>query len=141
MYLSYDEYKAYGGKLDETTYNDFEFEAESIVDYYTFNRLKNDTVISEPVKRLIFTLIDIAQKKEATLQLGVNSSPSNSNAGDVYITRQANDGVDTSYNSMSAASLYQLCKQETSRAVQRYLAQVVNQAGHKVLYRGLYPGE
>ena len=139
MYLSYSEYQEYGGKLDETTYNEFEFEAESIVDYYTFNRLKNDTVISEPVKRLIFALIDIAQKKEATLGLGVSSS--NSNAGDVYITRQANDGVDTTYNSMSASSLYQLCKQETSRAVKRYLAQVVNQAGHKVLYRGLYPGE
>lgn len=139
MYLSYDEYKAYGGKLDETTYNEFAFEAESIVDYYTFNRLKNDTVISEPVKRLVFALIDIAQKREATLGLGVSSS--NSNAGDVYITRQANDGVDTTYNSMSASSLYQLCKQETSRAVKRYLAQVVNQAGQKVLYKGLYPGE
>lgn len=139
MYLSYSEYQEYGGKLDETTYNEFEFEAESIVDYYTFNRLKNDTVISEPVKRLIFALIDIAQKKEATLGLGVSSS--HSGASDVYITRQANDGVDTTYNSMSASSLYQLCKQETSRVVQRYLAQVVNQAGHKVLYRGLYPGE
>lgn len=139
MYLSYSEYEEYGGNLDETTYNDFEFEAEVLVDYYTFNRLKNDTVISEPVKRLIFALIDIAQKKEATLGLGVSSN--HTAAGDVYITRQANDGVDTTYNSMSAASLYQLCKQETSRAVQRYLAQVVNQAGQKVLYRGLYPGE
>ena len=103
--------------------------------------MKNDTVIDEPVKRLIFVLIDIAQKKEATLGLGVSSSSSESNASDVYITRQANDGVDTTYNSMSAATLYQLCRQETSRAIQRYLAQVVNQAGQKVLYRGLYPGE
>ena len=141
MYLSYDEYKEYGGNLDETTYNEFEFEAEALVNYYTFNRLKNDTVIDEPVKRLIFVLIDIAQKKEATLGLGVSSSSSESNASDVYITRQANDGVDTTYNSMSAATLYQLCRQETSRAIQRYLAQVVNQAGQKVLYRGLYPGE
>ena len=139
MYLSYREYKAFGGNLDETTFNEFSFEAESIVDYYTFNRLKTDTIISEPVKRLIYALIDIAQKKEATLGLGVSASSSAGN--DVYITRQANDGVDTTYNSMSASSLYQLCKQETSRAVYRYLAQVVNQAGRKVLYRGLYPGE
>lgn len=139
MYLSYDEYTNYGGTLDETTYNEFAFEAEAIVDFYTFNRLKNDTDICEPVKRLIFALIDIAKKKEATLALGVSSSSTAAN--DVYITRQANDGVDTTYNSMSASNLYQLCKQETSRTIQRYLANVVNQAGHKVLYRGLYPGE
>lgn len=140
MYLSYSEYTDYGGTLDETTYNEFEFEAECIVDYYTFNRLKNDDIVAEPVKRLIFALIDIAQKKEATLALGVSSSNSGT-AKDVYITRQANDGVDTTYNSMSASSLYQLCRQETSKAIQRYLAHVVNQAGQKVLYRGLYPGE
>ena len=139
MYLSYSEYQKYGGKLDETTYNEYAFEAESVVDYYTFNRLKNDTVVSEPVKRLIFALIDIAQKKEATLGLGVSSN--HSAANEVYITRQANDGVDTTYNSMSASSLYQMCRQEMNRAVNRYLAHVVNQAGQKVLYRGLYPGE
>ena len=140
MYLSYEEYTAYGGNLDETTFNEYSFEAESIVDYYTFNRLKNDTVITEPVKRLIYTLIGIAQKKGAALALGI-SNTTGSNADTVYITRQANDGVDTTYNNMSAATLYQLCKQETSRAINRYLASVVNQAGQKVLYRGLYPGE
>ena len=35
MYLSYSEYKEYGGKLEETTFDEFSFEAESIVDYYT----------------------------------------------------------------------------------------------------------
>ena len=140
MYLSYDEYVNYGGTLDEVTYDKFAFEAESLVDYYTFNRLKNDTTISEPVKRLIFTLIDIAQKKGDTLKLGIDNSNSPSNES-AYIIRQANDGVDTTYNSMSASNLYQLCKQETKGAIDRYLAHVVNQAGQKVLYRGLYPGE
>ena len=140
MYLSYIEYLAYGGKLDETTFNEFEFEAECIIDYYTFNRLKNDTVISEPVKRLVYALIGIAQKKAATLNLGVNTS-NIEGSGDVYVMQQSNDGVSTTYNGMSAASLYQLSKQEMSRTVFRYLATVVNQAGRKVLYRGLYPGE
>lgn len=140
MYLSYSEYQTYGGTLDEVTYNKFAFEAEALVDYYTFNRLKNDTEVAEPVKRLIFALIDIAQKKEATLQLGVNSSNTTPDNG-THIIRQANDGVDTTYNSMSASQLYQLCRRETSSAVQKYLTYVVNQAGQKVLYRGLYPGE
>lgn len=141
MYLSYKEYLEYGGKLDETTYNEFEFEAEALIDYHTFSRLRKDTVISEPVKRLVFALIDIAQKKQATLALGVNSSTAVEGSGEVYITRQANDGVDTTYNSMSATDLYQLCRQETSKTIQRYLSHVVNQAGQKLLYRGLYPGE
>lgn len=140
MYLSYSEYKEYGGELEETTFNKFSFEAECIVDYYTFNRLKDDSEVSEPVKRLICELIDVAHKKETALALGMNNSGM-SNSASVYITRQANDGVDTTYNSMSAASLFQLCRQETSRLVQRYLAYVVNQAGQKVLYKGLYPGE
>lgn len=139
MYLTHSEYQEYGGILDETTFNEYLYEAEYIVDYYTFGRLKNDTVISEPVKRLVFELINIAEKKKATLALGASST--SETAGDVFITRQSNDGVDTTYNSMSATSLYQLCRQETARAVQRHLAQVVNQAGQKVLYRGLYPGE
>ena len=137
MYLSYSEYKEYGGKLEETTFDEFSFEAESIVDYYTFNRLKNDDDVDESVKRLICKLIEIAEKQSTALALGVNDSGS----GNAYITRQSNDGVDTTYNSMSAASLFQLCRQETSKTVQRYLAHVVNQAGRKVLYKGLYPGE
>lgn len=140
MYLSYDEFKNYGGTLDETTFEKYKFEAESVIDYYTFNRLKKDTVIAEPVKRLVFALIDIALKKEATLALGANSNSSGT-ASDVYITRQANDGVDTTYNAMSATSLYQLCKSETVSTIRRYLTGVMNQAGQKVLYRGLYPGE
>lgn len=137
MYLSYSEYKEYGGKLEETTFDEFSFEAESIVDYYTFNRLKKDDDVDESVKRLICKLIEIAEKQSTALALGVSDSGSNN----VYITRQSNDGVDTTYNSMSAASLFQLCRQETSKTIQRYLAHVVNKAGRKVLYKGLYPGE
>ena len=41
MYLAYEDYQNMGGTLDETAFNDFEFEAETIVDWYTFNRLHN----------------------------------------------------------------------------------------------------
>ena len=40
MYLTYEEYQAYGGQLDETSFNDLEYDAESTVNWYTFNRLK-----------------------------------------------------------------------------------------------------
>lgn len=138
MYLSFKEYTDMGGTMDEATFNNFAFEAEAIIDYYTFNRLKKDTVVPEQVKRLMFALLDIAEKRRKTLALGMSNT---SDSSDVYITRQSNDGVDTTYNGMSAATLYQLCRTETNKAINFYLASVVNEAGRRVLYRGLYPGE
>ena len=36
---------------------------------------------------------------------------------------------------------YQKAKNEINDSINRYLAGVVNSAGRKLLYRGLYPGE
>lgn len=138
MYLSYDDYLTYGGTLDETIFNNYEFEAECIIDYYTFDRLKQDTIISDNVKRLIYAMVELAQKKSAALSLGVSDTDDDS-AG--YITRQSNDGVDTTYSGISASTLFSLCKTETNTLVKKYLSAVVNEAGQKVLFRGLYPGE
>ena len=44
MYITYEQYKNYGGTLDEATFNEYEFEARSWVNWYTFNRLENDDV-------------------------------------------------------------------------------------------------
>lgn len=139
MYLSYEEYLNYGGTLDRVTFNNYVFEAEAIINYYTFNRLMNDKTVSQSVKQLTYVLINIAQKKASALALGMSNS-TESNTG-VYITRQSNDDVDTTYNSMSAANLFNLCKSEANQAIRRYLNNITNEAGHKVTYRGLYPGE
>ena len=42
MYLAYPEYEEYGGTLDEATFRDLEFDAETEINWYTFNRLKKD---------------------------------------------------------------------------------------------------
>ena len=63
MYLTYAEYQTMGGTLDETTFNDLEFEAEATVNWYTFNRLKNDTTFPEELKRLMKYLIGLAYSK------------------------------------------------------------------------------
>ena len=34
MYLTYADYQNMGGTLDETAFNDFEYEAETIVNWY-----------------------------------------------------------------------------------------------------------
>lgn len=138
MYLTYDEYLDMGGTLDETTFDDFEFEAESIINYYTFNRLVNDTTVDVKVKKLVKVLIEIAIKQDNSISLG--KSVSNTDVP-LYISKQTNDGVSTDYNGMSASTLYQVSKNEMAKAIQRYLGTVTNELGQKVLYRGLYKGE
>lgn len=139
MYLSYEEYTAYGGTLDATTFADLDFEAEALVNYYTFNRLKKYKVIPEEVKRLVKYLIDLAMKKAESLSLGAGGADE-TNVG-AYITNQSNDGVSVSYSGMSSVDLYKMCGKEAEAAVRMYLEATMNEAGQKLLYRGLYPGE
>lgn len=136
MYLTYDEYKNMGGTLEEIPFNDFEFQAEAQINYATFNRLKKDKTVPEAVKRLTLYLIDLMEKKAAAFSLGKGSSTDS-----VYITSQSNDGVSTSYNGMSPSDLIKLCKEDSLNTIRNYLEGVTNEAGHKLLYRGLYPGE
>lgn len=136
MYLTYVEYKDMGGTLEETQFNDFEFQVEAQINYATFSRLKTDKVFPIEVKRLIKYLIDLLEKKAAAISLGKGSSGT-----DTYITSQSNDGMSVVYNKMTATELIDACKTEVSMAIKSYLDGVTNEAGHKLLYRGLYKGE
>lgn len=138
MYLTYEEYTEMGGTLDVATFNDFEFEAEALINWYTFNRLKGDTIIPSEVKRLMKYLIDLASQK-ANL-LGASSSASAESQG-AAIASQSNDGVSVSYNVLNAAQLMESLKGQEDSAINKYLQGVMNEAGRKLLYRGLYPGE
>lgn len=149
MYLTYDEYTEYGGTLDETTFDDFAFEAESIINWYTFDRLKNEEELPDAVKRCMYRLINIAKLKADAMQLGMQvskESGSSSSSSELAIQSQSNDGVSISYNVLSASELFNALQAKTKggevdQIVQRYLQGVINSLGRKVLYRGLYPGE
>ena len=138
MYLTYEEYQNMGGTLDETTFNDYEFEASSLVDWYTFNRLKNESEYPEALTRCVYHLIRTLQLKMGTLGGNVTSGGQGAVAN---IASQSNDGVSISYNTVPASELVQLSKTEMVDTIQRYLNGVMNSLGQKVLYRGLYPGE
>lgn len=128
MYLTYTEYQAYGGTLDTVKFAEFEFEARKVVDYYTFDRLRNDTTISEAVKRLMYKLITSAQTITATLTASGDSAA---------IVRQSNDGVSVQYNAMKAFDLYGVLKTSEGDTIRQYLSGEKNQAGKVLLYRGL----
>lgn len=136
MYLTYQEYQNMGGTLDETTFNDFEFQAEALVNWYTFNRLKTDSTFPEELKRLMKYLIDKTAVQPST-------APQISGDGNStgIISSQSNDGVSVSYNVLSAKDALDVNKQDCKEAIQRYLQGVMNEAGQVLLYRGVYPNE
>lgn len=138
MYLTYAEYQNMGGTLDETTFNDYEFEARTQIDWYTFNRLQNDTQYPEAVKRCDYALIRLLQDKHQAMLVGQTSADGTVTAG---IASQSNDGVSVSFNTLSARDLVDMSKSAIEDTVKRYLQGVVNSLGRKVLYRGVYPNE
>ena len=138
MYLTYIEYKNMGGTLDETTFNDYEFQAECEINWYTFNRLKQDVTFPDEVKKCVYRLISILQSKAQALVVDGQSADGSVVAG---VASQSNDGVSISFNTLSAKDMVELAKTEISDCINKYLQGVMNSLGQKVLYRGIYANE
>lgn len=148
MYLSYEEYTEYGGTLDETAFNDLEFDAESTINWYTFNRLKRpewaSVLDSEELKRCMYQLIRLKQMENELIASGFGGVGGGvawkKEAG---ITQESNDGVSTSYNVPSSGELMAYFNGGKTKQdlIQQYMGCVVNDLGRNILYRGIYPGE
>lgn len=138
LYLTYQEYTAMGGTLDKSAFNDFAFEAESTINWYTFNRLTKETSVSDNVKRLMYRLIGLIQLSQKAQSLGQDTK-----TGEIAgaISNQSNDGFSTSYNVLTASDAVRISDAETKRLVRQYLGAETNSLGHKLLYRGVYPDE
>lgn len=147
MYLTYDEYQDYGGTLEETAFEMYEFEAASMIDYYTFNRLKKGAgyegqaeSVKEAVKRCEFKIISLLQLKDSASVVS-GEGASNEGASVAGIASQSNDGVSISYNVLSASEASNKATEELGLAIGRYLGSCRNSLGQKLLYRGIYPDE
>lgn len=139
MYLTYEQYQTMGGTLDESTFNDYEYEAETFVDWYTFNRLQGEDNLPEAVLKCVYHLIKLLILKGQAIGLD-NGTEGSTDGGKVVVSR-SNDGVSESYNVLSASEIAELSKKEMEDCIRRYLNGVMNSLGRKLLYRGLYPGE
>lgn len=139
MYLTYNEYEEFGGTLDETTFNQLEFEARSVIDYWTFNRLQREETQSEAVKRCMFKLIALIIGKQKAIAL--DTAPQSDLFSSAGIASESNDGVSTTYNILTARDAIQELKNELEDTIRRYLLGLRNSLGQTVLYRGLYPNE
>lgn len=138
MYLTFEEYQEYGGTLEETAFNDLEFQARSVIDWWTFNRLSNETVYPEAVKRCVFRLIKLINDRQQAMLVGSQSSDSTKAAG---IASESNDGVSTTYNTLSATEAVDTLQKEMEDVIRLYLSAIRNSLGHNLLYRGVYPDE
>lgn len=148
MYLTYQEYQSYGGTLDETTFQDLEFDAESTINWHTFNRLKRpewESVLQdESLKRCMYQLIRLKQMEDELLA----SSTGGAGWGigwkkEAGVTGESNDGVSTTYNTMSAGDLMAYFNGSKTKddLINQYLNSIINDLGYSILYRGIYPGE
>ena len=141
-YLTFAEYSEAGGTLSEADFNYLAYEAESCIDWYTFNRLHNTSNIPEAVKRCEFYLIGLIQERLTALGVYSPSSGSGSSSGvNKGIMSMSNDGVSTSFNVLSAKESISAMSTEIGSTIKRYLQGVTNELGRKLLYRGLYPNE
>lgn len=139
MYLTYDEYTDMGGTADETAFENLEFEARTQVDYWTFNRLANETELPEAVKRCMYKLITLIQDQQAII---IASVPATENdTVQAQIMSQSNDGVSISYNTISANKIIDTFTDMAQTTINQYLNNVKNSLGQKVLYRGIYSNE
>ena len=153
LYLPYAVYQAMGGTLDETTFMSFEYEAETIVNWYTFNRLKGEERYPEELTQCMYKIIEYLKLQADALLLGkqtvtVKDSEGNESVIETsaYIKSQSNDGVSISYNNVDANDLFNKLStigkdNPMAQLVFRYLQGVRNSKGYRLTYRGLYPDE
>ena len=117
QYLTYDEYKALGGLLDQTPFNLLEFEARKEIDKYTFNRLVNLETQKQEVKLCIYNLINQISYNQANLN---------------GIASESIDGYSISYTSQNTSEI----SQKTRNIIETYLINCKLSDGTPYLYRG-----
>ena len=124
-YLTFDEYQAWGGTLEETAFHRLRFKAQRKIDRVTFNRLQNDTEIGEPVKRLMFELIGVMKNNDSTSE---DYSPT--------IASEGNDGYSISYSSGNIMTL-EMADKKYNELIEEYLQFEKAQNGQFLLSCGL----
>ena len=122
-YLTLVEYTAYGGTLTDPAFSRLEFQARSLINQYTFGRLKEDTTFSEAVKRAMFELIGMIANADITAD-GYTGA----------ITQESNDGYSISFAADSAVTVQKI-SDLAEGMILRYLTGEKNAAGELLLSR------
>jgi hypothetical protein len=116
MYITYEEYKNFGGELSDTAFNKFSYQAEQKIKTETYNRIG---VASEAVKRCMVRLIDIFNSADVT-------------AGD-KVSSFSHDGLSQSFVTHSSTDY----AKEIDEVIKMYLSCEYAEDGTPLLYRGI----
>ncbi len=126
-YLTYDQYRDYGGKLPETEFNQVEFACRKRIDAVTFGRvarLAQADKLPEAVLRCMFALVGLESRVGANAQV---ETP--------VVTSFTTDGYSEHYgNAMTAKE----AEAAMNSIIRMYLADEVDLCGYPLLYRGVY---
>ena len=123
QYLTYAEYKALGGTLDQTPFNILEFEARQNVDKYTFGRLKDLETQNQEVKLCIFKLMSLID------------SYNNQEVQNKGVASENTDGYSITYIQPNK-SLVEAKNDDISGVVREYLVDCKLDDGTPYLYCG-----
>ena len=126
QYLTYDEYKALGGTIDQTPFNLLEFEARRKIDARTQGRLQGKKNLPDEVKMCMFALINT-----------LKSYGSSTESGNKNIASETTDGYSVSY--VTGGSIEENIKAkdvEINGVIKTYLLGVVVDGEH-ILYLGV----
>lgn len=123
MYLTYDEYKKYGGALSETDFTVLEFKCRKRIDRLTDCRVQNMASVPEAVKLCMMSLI----KLENTV--GIEAQAENP-----VVTSYNTDGYSESYGKALGASEASL---EMNKTVLSMLYGELDDNDVPLLYRGV----
>ena len=106
QYLTYDDYKALGGTIDQTPFNLLEFEARRKIDERTQRRLKGVENIPQEVKVCVFNLIN-SIKKYAESETSGNNEKNN-------IASESIDGYSVTYNTITLDRVQEIVKSKNA---------------------------
>ena len=127
QYLTYDEYKAIGGTLDQTPFNLLEFEARKKIDERTQGRLKNVVEIPQEVKMCVYALVNSLVAYSNNIGAGDNKNVASESVGSYSVNYITGSQIQETIKSKNV---------ELHNTITTYLTGVVVNGEH-VIYLGV----
>jgi hypothetical protein len=121
-YLSYNEYRDFGGKAEVMDFMRYIFKAEKTVDIYTFQRLVDAPTVSATVKACLRELVDYLRASD------------DAGADGQKISAMSNDGVSVTYAAVPTETDKQF---KAYTIIAEYLTGEKDGNGTPLLYRGV----
>ena len=123
-YMTYAEYLAYGGKMDETDFTLAEFKARSRIDYMTLGRVQDMETVPEEVKLAMMVIMKVDSKYSADAQ-----------SDSAIVSSFNTDGYSEAYG--GTTEQVNAAEKQLNSQLTKMLFGVLDDNGVPLIYRGL----